>query len=54
MRTAVRGNTVPIASGKPVSPSTSVADAAGLELVHHLEPELGSSPERPQVIASAR
>ena len=43
--TTVSGKTAVIASGKPFSPSVTairdVGDAAGLELVHHPQPELG-------------
>ena len=43
--TVVSGKTAPIASGKPFRPSTTAIrmslDAAGLQLVHHLQPELG-------------
>ena len=41
--TAVRGNTVSMAPGKPVRPSPhsdqDIPEAPCLELVHHLEPE---------------
>jgi len=51
--TVVSGKTVPIASGKPPAFARAclepvddcdqdVVDAAGLELVHHLQPELGA------------
>ena len=41
----MRGNTVPMALGEPLNPSTTAMRIyrrpRGLEVVHHLEPELG-------------
>jgi hypothetical protein len=56
----VRGKTASIASGKTLQAvdngNQDVADAAGLQLVHHLEPEFGAlgrlDPEPENVLRS--